>query len=234
MDYAIGIVAHVSREDYVSELLDTIGGDDIYVNTDDGTLGAGGNHLAVLKTLRDKYPDAWSVVLEDDSVVAEGFRDQLQMALAVAPTKIVSLYLGTGYPQQYQKLFSDAVAAFPETCWLLHEQLRHAVGYAVHPRIVKPLFTRMETLVAQRYAPDDAIGYWAMRNREMIAYTNPSLVDHRDGPTIIDYRYHLGHVSAPGRKKPRTAHNFGTRTQWSDSSVMVTTRAMMEQTREPS
>lgn len=233
MDYHIGIVAHVAREDYVKELRDAIGGD-VYVNTDDGTLGAGGNHLAVLTALHDKYPNDWIVALEDDALVVDDFHDQLQMALDCAPSKIVSLYLGTGYPQQYQQLFSDAIAGYPEACWLLHAQLRHAVAYAIHPAVAKPVLIRMESLVAKRYAPDDAIGWWAMNNRESIAYTNPSLVDHRDGPTIIDYRYHLGHVSAPGRRKPRTAHNFGTRTEWSDTSVIVTTRAMMEQTQERS
>lgn len=219
LSVAIGVVAHTSREEMATELSEKVSAD--MVAMDDGTLGAGMNHYTMLCKLRDKYPDHWLVALEDDSLPVDGFREQLDKALAVAPTNIVSLYLGTGYPAQYQRLFAEAVEQNPYACWLLHAQLRHGVGYCIHPGIARALLIRMEKLVQQRYAPDDAISWWAMRNREKVAYTNPSLVDHRDGETVVDYRMHLGHVTAAGRKRPRKAYNPGTRMTWTDNAVTV-------------
>jgi hypothetical protein len=219
LEIAIGVVSHVKREEMAAELSKQLSPE--MVAPDDGTLGAGMNHYTVLQRLREKYPSRWLVILEDDAKPVQGLREQLAMALPTAPSKIVSLYLGTGYPAQYQRLFSEAIGQHPDTCWLLHAQLRHGVGYCIHPEIARALLIRMEKLIRQHYAPDDAISWWAQRNREVVSYTNPSLVDHADGPTVIDYRMHLGHVSAPGRKRPRVAHKVGTRETWDGSCVTV-------------
>jgi hypothetical protein len=220
VDYQIGVVAHVKRQKQMNHLSETIHPE--LIEPDDGTLGAGGNHLATLMALRRKNPAAWAVVLEDDAQPVDGFREQVNAALQVAPSDVVSFYIGTGYPAQYQGAFTEALKM--DVCWLLHPQLRHGVAYAISPGVQRALMIRMEKLISQRYAPDDAIGRWCMENRTPVAYTNPSLVDHEDGPTVVDYRYHLGHVSSPGRNRPRKAHKVGTRVTWSDSSVIVGAR----------
>ena len=217
VDYLVGVVAHKDREDDMQELRDL---QPAIISPDDGTLGCAGNHLSVLLALQKRLdPHTWAVVLEDDAVPVKGFHEQLYAALSVAPTRIVSLYCGTGYPAQYQRLFAEAVQT--DACWLIHPQLRHAVGYAIHPSIIRPVTVGVETMIAKRYAVDDAISHWAMRNREPVGYTNPSLVDHKDGPTVIDYRMHLGHAAPAGRNRPRKAHKVGTRGQWTDSCVTV-------------
>ena len=219
MDYLVGVVAHQDRADDLAELRAL---QPAVIEVDDGTLGCGGNHLATLRALQKRVdPYTWAVVLEDDAVPVKGFGEQIYAALNVAPTRIVSLYCGSGYPAQYQRLFTEAIQTHEDACWLLHPQLRHAVGYAIHPSIIRPVTVGMETAIAKRYAPDDAISHWAMRNRETVGYTNPSLVDHKDGPTVIDYRMHLGRPTVPGRKRPRKAHRVGTRGTWTDSSVIV-------------
>lgn len=219
MDYLVGVVAHKDRENDMQELRDL---QPALISPDDGTLGCGGNHLSVLRALQKRLdPYTWAVVLEDDAIPVKGFGEQIYAALNVAPTRIVSLYNGSGYPAQYQRRFVEVMQANEDACWLLHPQLRHAVGYAIHPAIIRPLVVGMETQIAKRYAADDAISHWAMRNREMVGYTNPSLVDHKDGPTVIDYRMHLGHATVPGRKRPRKAHRAGTRSTWTDSCVTV-------------
>ena len=213
--FHIGIVAHVDRMGYVDALREQISPE--IVSPDDGTLGAGGNHIVVLHALQQADPARWAVVLEDDCVPVDGFLEQLGMALAVAPTRIVSLYAGTGYPAQYQQRFIEA--ANTTACWLLHEQLRHAVGYAIHPDILADVIHVADYKVCNRYAPEDAISWWAAQHGMPISYTNPSLVDHVDGPTVIDYRMHLGHAATAGRKRARKAYRTGTRPAWDSSTV---------------
>ena len=217
--YHLGVVAHVDR---VKQLDPLRALDPEIVNVDDGTLGATGNHLAVYQALQKRTGlDEWLVILEDDAVPVEGFTDQLAMALAVAPTPLVSLYLGTGYPAQYQRLFMEAVNNHPDACWFLHPQLRNAVGYAVHGSIARAVGVGYAQQAAKRFSPEDCISWWSLRNRENVAYCHPCLVDHEDGPTVMDYRMHLGHAQPAGRKRPRKAMVVGTRLQWSNSAVIV-------------
>jgi hypothetical protein len=220
MDYQIGVVAHVKRQKQMNYLSETIHPE--LIEPDDGTLGAAGNHLTTLMALRRKNSHAWAVVMEDDAQPVDGFREQVDAALSVAPSGVVSFYMGTGYPAQYQGAFTEALKL--DTCWLMHPQLRHGVCYAIAPDIQKALLIRMEKLVSDKFAPDDAIGKWCMENRVSVAYSNPSLVDHEDGQTVVDYRFHLGHVSPPGRNRPRKAYKVGTRVTWDDSSVIVGAR----------
>ena len=217
--YQIGIVGHTARQEYVDALTEALHPE--FVSVDDGTLGASGNHLKVLKTLYEMNPAAWIIILEDDAQPVDGLRDQIVQCLAVAPAKLISFYAGTGYPAQYQQYFTDAITDNPDVCWLLHAQLRHGVAYGIHPLVAKAVLIRVEELVAKKYAPDDAISWWATRSGEMIGYTNPSLVDHRDLPTVVDYRFHIGHVTGTGRNRPRHAYRVGTRETWDSGSVPV-------------
>lgn len=217
--YQLGVVAHVERQYQIDNLSADL--EPEVIEVDDGSRGVGGNHIDTLKALRRKDPDTWLVVMEDDAQPVPYFHEQVADALRVAPTPIVSFYCGSGYPAQYQALFTEAIQTHEEACWLLHPQLRHGVCYAIHPMISRAVIIRMEKLITQQYAPDDAITKWALENRTEVAYSNPSLVNHEDGPTVIDYRMHLGHVGAAGRKRPRKAHRVGTRLTWNDNSVAV-------------
>lgn len=219
-EFSLGVVGHIDRHDMITALADTVKPD--LVEVDDGTLGAAANHLVVIQTLYKRTPNAWLVVLEDDAVVSDTLRVQVSAALDACPSLVASFYCGTGYPMQYQADFETAVTN--DVCWLIHRQLRHAVAYAISPLVSKPVMICVERLSREQWAPDDAISSWLMRNNEMVAYSNPSLVDHRDGPTVQDYRMHLGRPVTPGRKRPRVAYKVGTRDTWTDSSVIVRPR----------
>lgn len=218
-DFHIGVVAHPKREKWVCELDEQKIPD--YVSWDQDGAGAGMNHLRTLRAMRQRWQTGWLVVLEDDCQPVPGLREQLDMALDAAPSPIVSLYCGTGYPAQYQRAFSDTINDCPDVPWLMHKQLRHAVGYALHTEITRAAMPFIEKCIMGRFAPDDAISGFALGNGIMVAYTNPSLVDHRDVDTVIDVRMHLGHPQAPGRKRPRKAYKVGTRLTWEDKCVNV-------------
>jgi len=183
-----------------------------YLSIDDGTLGCEGNHMAVLGHLSGLDTD-WLIVLEDDALPCDGFREQADAALTVAPAPIVSFYLGTNRPEYYQPLGAPhAVPLQPriraalthDTPWIVARSLFHAVAVAMPTTLARDM---VDDLDLSRPI-DKAISLWAETHRHTVAYTNPSLVDHRDTPTLV--RHHDG---AP-RTQPRRAHAFGTRKTW--------------------
>lgn len=214
-DFAIGVVGHVDRRDSIDRIAAIA--KPVEVSIDNGKLGCPGNHARTLAATVSA--GQWAVVLEDDAILEPDFRDQLEAALAVAPARIVSLYLGTGYPMHWQARITKALE--PDTSWVLCERLLHAVGYAIHPDIAAALAGWMSTNPrGPGMAPDDAISMWAAAHQELVAYTNPSIIDHADEATVILVRKMQG-TMVPNRKMPRKAHNFGRRLTWDDTAVRM-------------
>ena len=214
-EYAIGVVAHVDRTEMAHELAEKV--HPKLVNVDNGELGCSGNHSHILSRLVGE--PGWSVVLEDDAVPLNDFHDDLEAVLDIVSTeldpsiKIVGLYLGTGYPSNWQKRFAEAVST--DACFLVSPRLHHAVGYAVAPEIKKDLAGWMaKNRRGPGMAPDEGISVWAAAHRYKVAHTNPSLVDHQDTRTVIKAR---GQTFAPGRNRARKAHNTRQRLTWTDS-----------------
>lgn len=214
-DYNIGIVAYIDRREMARELSHEVNAKLVYV--DDGELGCAGNHGFIQSRLASE--PGWSVILEDDAQPLNAFHDDLEWCLEHAPTPIVSLYLGTGYPQNWQRRMVDAVAA--GTSWIISNRLLHAVGYAIAPEIKRELAAWMgANKRGPGMEPDEAISVWAAKHGHKVAYTNPSLCDHRDVPTAIRVRRNHG-VFNHGRTRPRHAHNITPREFWDDSAVMM-------------
>ena len=215
----IGVVAHVDRAQMAAELADKV--HPKLVNPDDGSLGCAGNHAHVLARLAGE--PGWSVVLEDDAVPVNDFEADLRTVLRIAesqldPTiKVVGLYLGTGYPSNWQKRMVDAIAT--DACFLVGPRLLHAVGYAVAPEVKADLARWMNrTRRGPGMAPDEGISVWANAHQYKIAHTNPSLVDHQDTRTVIRTR---GQSFAPGRNRARVAHNTRQRLTWTASAATL-------------
>lgn len=215
-DYTLGIVAHTSRIVMVNNLIERLDKHciDPEVSTDDGRLGCLGNHAAIHGRLADE--PGWSVILEDDALPVNDFGCDLEWMLDHAPHCIVSLYLGTGYPANWQQPIKKALEA--DTSWIVAPRLLHAVGYAIAPE-VKGALARFLSSGPRLEAPDDAISLWARQQDIPVAYTNPSLVDHLDVTPALSHR--PGNFST-GRKKPRKAHNIRQRLTWGDNSVIMT------------
>lgn len=214
---AVGIVGHIKRREKIADLIRQTQSE--VVNRDDGTLGVSGNHVLVLGRVIGQTT-GWCVVLEDDAIVIPNFRETLEIVLELAPRRIVSLYLGTGYPQNWQRRITEAREV--DTSWIVSQRLLHAVGYALHPDICLDVheFMARKAQGPRPQAPDEAISEWALAHGEQIAYTNPSIVDHRDKDQVIDVRISFGQP-AFGRKRPRHAHNHGDRLTWDDSVVIM-------------
>lgn len=213
-DYQIGIVAHLDRAKMAHELSRQV--TPKLVNIDDGTLGCAGNHAFVQSRLASE--DGWTVVLEDDAVPLNDFHDDLDWLLSTAQTPLVGLYLGTGYPSQWQQRIQDAVNA--GTSLIVSPRLIHAVGYAVAPSHKKQLAQYMsKTRRGPGMPPDDAMSVWAASAGVKVTYPNPSLIDHQDTRTVIRAR---GNNFSAGRNRPRRAWNTTRRlTGWDNTVTMM-------------
>lgn len=206
--YAIGVVGFMTRRSMARELAATVNAD--VLNIDDGTLKCGGNHRNVWEQLAD-FDTEWSVCLEDDAVPVNGFLDQLNQALAIAPEPIVSLYLGRQRPAQFMKQIEAATekAEANDACWIDTPRIYQAVGVAMHTGLVADMVDYATRKAF--FQIDDAIGYWAIRNHYRVAHTWPSIVEHRDVPSV-EHRKRL-----PGR----IAWKFGGRDKWTSEAVML-------------
>lgn len=175
-------------------------------------MGCEENHFTVLGHLQ-ALPATWSVVLEDDAVPIAGFRAQLREALIMAPTPLVSLYLGKQRPPWAQDAAAQAIAECEEqqADWILSRHLLHAVGYAIKTDLIPSLL---------RFPPtplpiDQHISRWAQTYGHLSAYPFPSLVDHADTGTIAQHPD--GQPRPPGRVAWKTAAH----PEWSSQSVTM-------------
>ena len=133
------VVGHTARAIHAASLARNL---KAQLVMDDGTLGADANHLRAWAI--EPHPNAnWVGVLEDDAQPVAGFAEQVDVALAAAPTDIVSLYLGTGRPLRWQERMAHATDQSDEdgAHWITSTHLLHAVaGRNIFPRRCRIIF----------------------------------------------------------------------------------------------
>ena len=207
--FRVGIVAHTSRATAAKALQRAVRAD--FISIDNGLLGCDDNHELVQHHL-SALPATWSVVLEDDAVPAGDLREQLSLALPMAPSPLVSLYYGRKRPPHWQKRMAaaHAEALTDDANWIIGTNLLHAVGYAIRTELLPSLLDYTTTLPV-----DQHISQWAKTYGHLISYTHPSLVDHADLPTVVN------HPDGQPRTLGRTAWTTGTRNHWTTKAVML-------------
>lgn len=167
----IVVVAHHAREAQAVALADRLDARLVMDRTDQGALWG---HTEALRWASEQSERV--VVMEDDALPVPGFLELAEAWLARFDEELVSFYLGTGRPPQWQKPIQRALA-YADFTGLDHitlPQLIHGVCYSVPD--VAALLSRL------RKGPADfAIG--AAWGRPVI-YPCASLVDHADGPSV--------------------------------------------------
>lgn len=205
----IGIVTHTARSTQANALAKAVQAH--LVSVDDGTMGCDQNH-ATVQTHLANVTSTWTVVLEDDAEPVDDFLTQLRNALTMAPTPIVSLYYGKLRPPHWERRKATALmqARAEDAHWIVGSHLLHAVGYAIRTELLPSLLNHMTTMPVDQHITD-----WARQHGYLIGYTHPSLVDHADGPTIVD------HPDRQPRRPGRKAHSVGGRDIWTTKAVML-------------
>ncbi|ENO7474841.1 hypothetical protein [Citrobacter freundii] len=168
------VVGHHSRLASAALLADELGS---HLLIDEGNHGANWNHRRAIEWAAEQ--PCRVVVLEDDALPVSGFADKVADWLTRFPDDMLSFYLGTGRPPQYQKEIAGMLVDADRVCGdhIVMSKLIHGVCYSPPPgRLARMLSAWNKTLAAD-YAVGEAFG-------GRVVYPCYSLVDHADMPTV--------------------------------------------------
>lgn len=217
MTFSIAIVAHPSRSTIAHALGAAVQAD--LMSWDSTRIGCEANHLQAWEYLAECGTD-WGVALEDDVYVVRYFRDQLRQVLEVAPSPVVSLYLGRGHPHGGESDWQNRIAAkiASDVCWLTAESLLSAQGYAIASPLIPDMLSTVRPLATDEGLPiDEAISWWCQERNILVAHCRPSIVNHRDETPLIQTR-----KDGQPRTAERVAWLFDWRDKWDESTTHLT------------
>lgn len=179
MKIDVRIMAHPSRRERAERLAERVGAGITWDERDDEWDTAARTWGAI-----DGLADA-GVVLQDDALPIDDFREHLAAALDAAPyPTLISLYVGTGRPLQRRVEHAIRRANHRGAAWLAAPTLYWG------PAVVLPV-SRIGPMLA--WCDDKALPYdsrlgafcGACMHRPVL-YTWPSLVDHDDDePSLV-------------------------------------------------
>jgi len=195
---AIGVMAHRDRDRQAWNLFHAVEGDKF--SMDGGSLGENANGDNVWRMLGETDAD-WCIVLQDDAVPIADFRKHAASVLAESPDTAVSFYVGTCMPRAYEVQTAVERANDKKASFLEADNLLWGVAVAMRRERIGPF---LEWAKHNKMPYDSRIGAYFNRTSTPVRYSWPSLVDHRDGPSIVDQ-----YTSRKPRECERVAHRVG-------------------------
>ncbi|QIK14419.1 hypothetical protein G7090_13985 [Leclercia sp. 29361] len=174
MDIAYVVIAHPLRAEQALCLADQL---NAHIFMDEAKRGANWNHRRALEWAAEQ--SCRVVVLEDDALPVSGFTDRVIDWLARFPDDMLSFYLGTGRPPQYQKEIAGMLVDADRLCGdhIVMSKLIHGVCYSPPPGRLASMLNSWNKTLAADYAVGEAYG-------GRVIYPCYSLVDHADLPTV--------------------------------------------------
>lgn len=168
------VVGHHTRLGHAQRLAALL---DANLLIDDGNHGANWNHRRALEWGAGQQCRV--VILEDDALPVFSFQRGIYSWLRDFPDSLISFYLGTGRPPQYQMQIAERliVADKMRADYITLPRLIHGVCYSVPPQHIERVLTRWDNSKPADYAVGDAYG-------GDVIYPCWSLVDHADGETV--------------------------------------------------
>lgn len=173
-DIKFVVVGHHARRARAERLAFKLGA---HLLIDEGNHGANWNHRRALEWA--SWQDCRVVILEDDALPVDGFTELVADWLNRFPDSLVSFYLGTGRPPQYQMQVAERliVADRIQAHHITLPRLIHGVCYSVPPQRINRVLSRWDSSKPADYAVGDAYG-------GAVVYPCYSLVDHADGEPV--------------------------------------------------
>jgi hypothetical protein len=168
------VVSHHSRRAQAERLAQLL---NAHLLFDEDQHGANWNHRRAIEWASQQ--DCRVVILEDDALPVPGFADKVAEWLSRFPDDLLSFYLGTGRPPQYQ---SEIAAKLIDTDrqqadYITLNRLIHGVCYSVPRLKLNQVISRWNHGSPADYAVGDACG-------GAVVYPCYSLVDHADTATV--------------------------------------------------
>lgn len=173
-DIAFVVIAHRLRIEHAQRLADQL---QAHLFIDETGHGANWNHHRALEWAARQ--ECRVVVLEDDALPVQGFVTKVIDWLSRFPDDMLSFYLGTGRPPQYQlEIATKLIAADRDRAeHITMQRLFHAVCYSVPPSLIPKVLQRWDSGKPADYAVGDACA-------GPVIYPCFSLVDHADGVPV--------------------------------------------------
>lgn len=168
------VVGHHSRRHQAEQLADLL---NAHLLIDEGQHGANWNHRRAIEWASQQQCRV--VILEDDAVLVNGFTEKVTAWLSRFPDELLSFYLGTGRPPQYQNEIAGMLVESDRINgdYIALSKLIHGVCYSLPVNKVQQVLSRWNQTLAADYAVGDAFG-------SRVIYPCYSLVDHADTPTV--------------------------------------------------
>ncbi|HAS1733785.1 hypothetical protein KC834_20505 [Enterobacter cloacae] len=168
------VVGHHARRQQAEALASALGA---HLLIDDGNHGANWNHRRALEWAACQ--PCRVVVLEDDALPVLGFSKKVSDWLVRFPDDMLSFYLGTGRPPQYQMQIAERLIVADKTRadYITLQRLLHGVCYSVPTQHIERVLSRWDSSKPADYAVGDAYG-------GIVVYPCWSLVDHADGEPV--------------------------------------------------
>ncbi|OUK75295.1 hypothetical protein BZY52_18120 [Enterobacter hormaechei] len=173
-DIKFCVVGHHARRQQAEALAMSIGA---HLLIDEGDHGANWNHRRALEWASEQTCRV--VVVEDDAMPVGLFFTSVTSWLNRFPESLVSFYLGTGRPPQYQMQVAERLIVADKTRsdFITLPRLIHGVCYSVPPQHIERVLSRWDSSKPADYAVGDAYG-------GAVVYPCYSLVDHADGEPV--------------------------------------------------
>ncbi len=194
----IVIVAHYKRRDQAERLARSL---NAHVVMDEIGNGALFGHRKALEWC--SVQNERCVIMEDDALPVADFGNLAQRWMGECPDDLLSFYLGTGRPPQYQTQIAHLLRRADQWReeYITLPQLIHGVCYSVPQDKVKPLLSVLPLVGAADFAIGSA---WQQVTNKPIIYPVRSLVDHDDLPSVEV------HPDGQKRTEPRRAWRLET------------------------
>ncbi len=178
----IVVIGHYARRRQ-AELL--AAGLSAHLIMDETGLGALRAHRQALQWCAGQHDRC--IVMEDDALPIASFLPMAGWWLDRFPEDLLSLYLGTGRPPQWQRTIAHMLRNADEMqlSYIALPQLLHGVCYSPPAGKVVALLAAMPMNRPADYAVGDA---WRQVGRRAVIYPVRSLVDHDDGPSVEKHR----------------------------------------------
>ncbi|MBC1188198.1 hypothetical protein HII27_21080 [Kluyvera sp. SCKS090646] len=168
------VVGHHTRFASAALLAGELGA---HILIDEGNNGANWNHRRALEWASKQ--DCRVVIIEDDALPLSESADNFRKWIEEYPDHLISFYLGTGRPPQYQMQIAERLIAADKARanYITLPRLIHGVCYSVPPHHLERVLSRWDSHKPADYAVGDAYG-------GEVIYPCYSLVDHADGEPV--------------------------------------------------
>lgn len=168
------VVGHHSRRDKAKRLAHYF---NAHLLIDEGDNGANYNHRRAIEWASQQ--DCRVVVMEDDAVPTSCSTDLFSQWVSRFPDHLISFYLGTGRPPQYQQQIAASLidADKQKGDFIMMDRLIHGVCYSPPVSGIPKILRDWNRTKAADYAVGDALGH-------RVIYPCYSLVDHADLDTV--------------------------------------------------